>query len=199
MADRLNWVSQQYYTRWMMHKYGGVFQQYYQWFKDNQQKTPQQLEELRWKLLRSVLLQAQRAPYYRELFRQNNIDPEKINDARSFARIPLLTKVLLRDQLEGLVAENADRRQLVFDSTGGSTGLPTPYYHDLEYRQRNDALNLLNMERTGWIPGEPWVKIWAAHFDMPTNSMIKERLTYWARNVHFFSAHELSDDTMLSG
>ena len=33
------------------------------------------------------------------------------------------------------------------------TGLPTPYYHDLEYRQRNDALNLLNMERTGWIPG----------------------------------------------
>jgi phenylacetate-CoA ligase len=104
----------------------------------------------------------------------------------------------LREQLEELVVEDADRRSLKYDTTSGSTGKPTPYYHGEEYARQSGVLVVSNQLWTGWRYGEAIAKIWgwvsAFHFN-PT-----ERLHILAddllRNETRLPAYHMTDEDL---
>ena len=69
-------------------------------------------------------------PYYHKLFLENGIKPEEIRNKEDLARIPILTKQIIRDNYDDLFSSIADPRQRKYSSTGGSTGTPLKYCTD---------------------------------------------------------------------
>jgi phenylacetate-CoA ligase len=64
-------------------------------------------------------------PYYRRLFAEAGIGPDRIACAADLALLPVTTKAMLRaEPLENIVAGNVDPRSLITRYSAGSTGEP---------------------------------------------------------------------------
>ena len=89
-------------------------------------------------------------PYYRELFAQQNFDPETLKtDIRYLKDLPYLTKDILREQGVRLQSERVDKAGLHIRKTGGSTGPSTLIYYDQAALDWTAAANLWVLEWTG--------------------------------------------------
>jgi len=87
--------------------------------------SPERLEILRVERLREFLSNVgKHVPYYRNLFRERAFDPSTINSISDLARLPFLTKEIIRantDQLKSEVAQGLSR----FNTGGSSGGMST--------------------------------------------------------------------------
>jgi phenylacetate-CoA ligase len=131
-------------------------------------------------------------PYYRDLFRELDLDVSRMSFPRDLALLPSLTKADVRSAGMSLVAQNA-HKPLVSVSTSGTTGSPVWFHQDLTSITRENAFiwrhltwaGLRQGERRAWIRGEPVVP--------------PERVTppYWrlnrADNMLMLSSLHLSD------
>ena len=186
-------LSQAYYATWIPRKYGGKLEHSLVSLRENETGNRSQIEALRWAAIRRLLAHAeQHVPYYRNLFHQNGLQVDEITDAISFARIPLLTKVDIQENLESLVADNVARNALTRSATGGSTGRPVPYYHDQEYDEQHTAMTLRNQTWTGWQFGDPIARLWGSAFDVQLQTQLKERVVNFFRNETTFPAYRMS-------
>ena len=68
-------------------------------------------------------------PYYRNLAKEGRM-PRRIERPEYMTDIPVLTKNILRQQGEDLVAENFPRGRMRPNATGGSTGTPVHFWVD---------------------------------------------------------------------
>src|SRR5438128_2215485 len=98
--------------------------------------------------IRAARAAAQRSPFVKGLYAAAGADPARIETAEQFAALPVMTKSMLRAHCEQIVSEGADRDDLVRSATGGSTGVPTPYYHDTPWWCRATAAALRGDEWT---------------------------------------------------
>ncbi len=89
---------------------------------------------------------------YRKLFRNVGIDPENINSLETFRSLPLLTKEMIRDNLEDFSCDVPKREYI---TTGGSTGIPTGMYRDHISFAKELASKAHQYHRIGWREGDP--------------------------------------------
>ena len=100
-------------------------------FDRNQWLSEETLLEYQSAKLRQIISHAyHNVPYYQKLFKENNIIPSDIQTARDLKNIPYLTKDLLRNNFESLVARNAKKYTPSLLSTSGSTGGKVNFYVD---------------------------------------------------------------------
>ena len=183
----------------MPRKYGGTWQQRFDWAGANTQRDPQQMEDLRRHLLGDLLRHAAaQVPYYRQLFKQLGVRPEEMLEVQRFAQLPLLTRTHLRQQLNELVAEDADPRVLERNSTGGSTGIPTPYYHSREFARQSALVIQRNKLWTGWRPGDALVKIWGSAHDVKLQENLRQRTDNLLRNEITLPAYAMTAEVLAS-
>ncbi|MEP7334809.1 MAG: hypothetical protein ABI717_03420, partial [Actinomycetota bacterium] len=89
------------------------------------------LAELRDERVRAtVRYAAEHVPYYRDLFREQGIDPASIGGADDLAELPLLSRRLVQAEPERFRADNRAGRSALPFSTSGSTGTPVTVYRD---------------------------------------------------------------------
>jgi phenylacetate-CoA ligase len=70
-------------------------------------------------------------PYYKKLFEQNKLHLDDIKTAADLAKIPILTKRIIRENFpQQITARNIQKIRFVAASTGGSTGEPLVFYRD---------------------------------------------------------------------
>jgi phenylacetate-CoA ligase len=87
----------------------------------------ERLEAYRIERLRSFLQDiGQRVPYYRELFKHQGFEPSTIQTLTDLCALPLLTKPVIRENIEQLKAEG--HGPLTRYNTGGSSGEPLIFY-----------------------------------------------------------------------
>jgi phenylacetate-CoA ligase len=67
-------------------------------------------------------------PYYRRLFDERALKPGSVHSAKDLAKLPILTKQIIRDHSAELLAAGFTSRQRARFSTGGSTGEPLQFY-----------------------------------------------------------------------
>ncbi|MGQ0571207.1 MAG: phenylacetate--CoA ligase family protein [Armatimonadota bacterium] len=95
----------------------------------SQWQSAAQLREIQWTKARALLTHAFRnVPYYRALFRDLGAHPEDFRSLDDLARLPVLSKQVLRDRGHELIAEGVVR--LSRRKTSGSTGIPMQTYID---------------------------------------------------------------------
>lgn len=89
-------------------------------------------------------------PYWRELFRSLNFDPARLaQDARWLTDLPLLTKEIVVEQGDRMLAEGARNGILHARKTGGSTGAAAIFQYSAEALDWSAAAHFLAYEWTG--------------------------------------------------
>jgi len=159
--------------------------------------TADRLHELQWKKLRRLLQHAfLHNVYYRELFKKYSIHPEDIRTPSDFARIPLLTKQIIRQQGESIVSQDPEsQRSLIRRSTGGSTGEPLVFFSTVRQQAAHNAAK---------FRGRSW---WGIHLgDRELDMFGHGRTLAWKDrlldvrdsllNVRVVSAYDLSERAM---
>jgi phenylacetate-CoA ligase len=109
--------------------YGRDFKQIFKFLLESSTWDREKIQLYKLERLKALVAHAEKSvPYYRELFRKENIDSRDINSFDDFSRLPILTKDILRNNLERLKAENFAEYHPIKTETSGSTGGVTSLY-----------------------------------------------------------------------
>jgi phenylacetate-CoA ligase len=145
---------------------------------ESQYWPPERIRLYQFEKLQKLLVHAwENVPYYRKMFTGLGIKPEDIRSREDFARLPILTKDIIRSNRNNLVASNFREEQLKPNSTGGSTGEPLHFFQDENYENWADAARI-----RGWYyiaNCKSWDKtavIWGAMHEVKEDFSLRERL-----------------------
>ncbi len=98
--------------------------------------------------------------YYRRLFAEHRVDPVTLRFPEDWARLPVLTKTVLKSHFDGLRAAEAWQEDARPNTTGGSTGTPVRFLSDKHLFELMDAFFHVVQRWAGWRPGEPVLHFW---------------------------------------
>lgn len=119
-----------------------------------------EMEALQVRALRALLTHAQaNVPYYRELFAKVGFDPRGLTRREEIRVIPVLTKDIIRERYDDLVAPA--HRGLNFEKgTSGSTGVPLKFEHCADSNAWREATRIRGYRWAGYRVGGPTFHYW---------------------------------------
>ena len=95
-----------------------------------------ELEKLKLKRLKSLILKSQKSPFYKNLYKGVNIDINDIKALKDIKKLPIITKEMIKGKEEELLITN--KKFLFKGFTSGSTGSPlTVFYSYLSVLKEN--------------------------------------------------------------
>lgn len=160
-----------------------------------QLRPDEQRRELGQRLSRQIRyfgLRADALPEWREAARID--DPEDL--FRIWPELPVITKDDLRTRFP---AQEIGRRFKIAgqaNSTGGSTGEPVHFFHDVEMLRSMAGAVTFSAIRMGWFPGMPIIIVWGSERDLKKETTLRNRAHGWLRNELLVDGYHLSDDTV---
>lgn len=116
---------------------------------------------------------AARVPYYRKAFADHGIDVGSIRSVGNLAKLPFLTKDMIRAHTDELRAEDAG--PVVRASTGGSSGQPLAFYEGMERVSHDVAAKWRATRWWGVDFGDPEVVVWGS----PVELGAQDRVRHW--------------------
>lgn len=150
-----------------------------------------QLDRLR----EMVAWACQSSAYYASAAKASGFDPLALRVASDLASFPVLTKSLLRSNLDSLLAGGRVRPEWEANASGGSTGEPVRLYQDQEYWNRAEAAQAFMEGWWGVRPGEPMALLWGADRDLALRGW-KERAWDRLQQRHYLNAFKVDEAGM---
>ena len=136
------------------------------------------LDALRVDRLRRFLADVHRhVPYYRRTFDEAKFDPSAVRSLGDLARLPLLTKALIRANTDALKA--ADAPALRRYNTGGSSGEPLVFYIGKGRTSHDVAAKWRATRWWGVDIGDPEVVLWGSPIELGAQDrmrLLRDRL-----------------------
>ena len=159
-------------------------------YERNQRLPAERIEALQWAKLQRLLAHCwDNVPYYRERWQALGIeDPQDIRSREDYARLPALTKAEIRANASRLVSR-VHAGDLLYKTTGGSTGEPLQFGYTRESYERRVAVMHRGYGWSGARFGERTLYLWG----MPARPPWKERLYHAAFNRRMLNAFEMDD------
>jgi phenylacetate-CoA ligase len=134
--------------------------------EDSQYWPIEQIKTLQLKRLRALLIHAyETTQYYKHLFDEIDLRPEKLSSVDDLKKIPLLTKDIIRDNTADLKSRAYSSSQVHFSETGGTTGVKMKFWRDDDSLSPKEAARYRFEKWTGWQIGEPVGIVWTAQQD----------------------------------
>jgi len=138
-------------------------------------------------------------PYYHDLFDKIGIVKNNLVDLSQFERIPVLTKEIIKKEQDRLVSKDHTCRRWYHNSTGGSTGEPTKFMQDEDYKKWRNATNKYFYQDMLKI-NEADVKkvvLWGSEKDLFEGSIgFKAKVINWAKNTLFLNSFKMSKENI---
>ena len=106
-------------------------------------------------------------PYYRTVFDERHLSPDDIRTRADLAKLPVLTKQIIKEHFDELTSKDINLRKYVDGSTGGSTGTPMRFKEDIETWNKLRGLNFRGWTWAGFYVGEKL-------FTLAGNSLVKK-------------------------
>ena len=108
--------------------------------------------------LREVIHHAyETVPYYREVFQARNLVPGDIQTAEDLAKLPILTKDLIRERWADLQSAGWPAKRVVYSRTGGTTGKALKLAEDVDTNPWQWAVWWRHRRRFGLELNDPFV------------------------------------------
>jgi len=150
------------------------------------------------KLHRLLEYAYEHVPYYHHSFDRAGFHPDDVLTSLSaLQKIPILTKSIIRKNLNDLLTTEPQRReQMSRLTTGGSTGHPLVFMQDNDFRDYVTADIHRHLGWASWELGQPHAYIWGASFEVETATAVRVRLMNWALNRFVTNAYILSEESM---
>jgi phenylacetate-CoA ligase len=178
--------------KWMLTRRGEV---YYRDLKRSQWLAPDRVRGLQEERLRRIVDHAYRhVPFYRQRFDERGLKPGDVRRLEDLARLPLLTKDDVRENLFfDLFSDNHDYREVQRITTSGSTGEPFVCFVDRSQLEMRWAATLRSMEWTGWRFGDRQARLWHQTIGMSRSQVLRERIDALFNRRIFIPAFEMSE------
>ncbi|HET6368680.1 MAG TPA: hypothetical protein VFG27_15700 [Pseudomonadales bacterium] len=154
--------------------------------------TPEALQALQFERVKRHLDFAYaEVPYYRELLDSHGLSPARITSPADFARIPPLTKDILRTRFDDLQPRRR-LRGVQRLSTGGSTGQPVTVLVDRERAAFTDATRLRAHRWFGAHMGMREIVLWGSPIELGRQDRTRAARD-WLLNSQLLSAFDLGE------
>jgi phenylacetate-CoA ligase len=109
--------------------YGSDYKKTYEFVKQSEWWSSEQIRTYQWKQLTALLRHAyDHVPFYRKLFIALGKTPDDIRSFEEFQQLPLLSKQTVQDHTNELKATNYPAYAFEETNTGGSTGFALRFY-----------------------------------------------------------------------
>lgn len=134
--------------------------QYLEEYERSQWLDPEQVRAMQWEKLAKLIDHCwQHVPYYRERWRQIGAQPGDIRSMDDYALLPVLGKAEIRANFERLIAPGW-RKDLLYKTTGGSTGEPLRFGYTRESYERRVAVMFRGYGWAGARMGQRTLYLW---------------------------------------
>ncbi len=143
--------------------------------------------------LRRLLARAAAVPRYSNLAGQLGKPLNEVTLA-DLPRIPFLTKEIMREEGARLLIPGA--RGVSENHSGGSTGVPTRFWQDQEYKIHMGAATRRSNQLAGAFPGARVGKLWGAPQDKRKIEGPLGRLKLWLLNQRYYDTFDMNADRM---
>ncbi|WP_415878916.1 phenylacetate--CoA ligase family protein [Methylomonas sp. TEB] len=159
-----------------------------QWLK------PDEIRQLQLQHLRAFLQDVQiHVPYYRQLFANLGFDPANLDSVKKLAELPLLSKPEIRQHLDEMKADDAQR--LARFNTGGSSGEPLIFYIGSRRVSHDVAAKWRATRWWGVDIGDPEAVIWGSPIELGAQDKIRLLRDKLLR-THLIPAFEMSSEKL---
>lgn len=140
---------------------------------------------------------AKNTQYYEKLFKSIGLDDPLHLSWDDYARIPVLTKDIIRQEQDNLVSRLFQENDLRKTATGGTTSSPMPFFSDWDSMYRKRSATIAFDKWFGYQPGIQSAYLWQARQDMIELKGFKQKLinTLVHRNT-FLAGSPLDDEIM---
>lgn len=156
--------------------------------------APAQLEELRFRKLRELLVHAQtRIPFYRERFAETGFNAETMNSPDDLQKLPLLDKAEIKRNLERLTWGDCPGGLQRYN-TGGSSGEPLIFYFDKRRQAYDKAARMLTHRWWDVDVGEKELYLWGSPVEATRQDRLKT-LRDSLTNELLLSAFDISEQS----
>lgn len=135
-------------------------------------------------------------PYYKTLFERIGFDPEAAFGFEEFASIPPLSREDILRAGQDLVSKNINPKNLLADSSGGSTGVPVRIWLGPEDLGWHLSAHRFFLDQLSVPQGSRIAYLWGHHLDPGANDSFLQRMVSYARNERWFDCFRLSPDVM---
>lgn len=110
-------------------RYSKLFSDTYHFLEKTQWWDKKKIEEYQTQELIKLIHHAYtNVPYYHKVFDERGLRPKDIKDLRDVVKLPLLTKDDVRTNLKEMIATNIPEKELIYVTTGGTSGKPLSFY-----------------------------------------------------------------------
>jgi phenylacetate-coenzyme A ligase PaaK-like adenylate-forming protein len=127
-------------------------------------------------------------------------EASRINDADELWKIwpslPIVGKDTLRRRFDSQQLKNRLGLGGKLDSTGGSTGEPTHFFHDPEMIRATTAASCFTRLQMGWRPGMPTIIVWGSERDIGKTTAWRTRLYLELCRDHLVDGYRLTPITV---
>jgi len=135
-------------------------------------------------------------PYYRALMDERRLSPADFRTASDLAKLPFLTKDLIRARHSDLQARNIPDDRCLLRRSGGTTGEPIAVRVDAICRAFETACFFRGLNWAGWSFGSPLVQLTGGSLGLPSQRTLRVRARLWLMNQVFLAAGELGADNV---
>lgn len=159
--------------------------------------TISELKRFQFQRLQSLLTHAYRnVPYYHRTFKTLSLKPADIKNSSDINKLPVLTKDIIRKNLNDLIAKNYPRNTLIPSATGGSSGEPMKFFIDTDWKAWNMAAANREWNWAGYNIGDKMTYLWAAPQDVSDQLKLKVKLFNLLNRTMFLDANQLTEKTL---
>jgi phenylacetate-CoA ligase len=148
----IGWSYRRLPVKWRM---GPHYPNFCRLAADVESWRAEEIAEYQLRHLRQVLIQAgSYCPFYRHHFARAHFQPELLRSREDMARCPYTERSDLQRNLENMVSTAVPRRNVLYLTTGGSTGVPVGFYLQKGVsRSKEQAFLEAQWRRAGYFEG----------------------------------------------
>lgn len=156
------------------------------------------IENYRNEKLRKLILHCyEHVPYYRRMMEERKLVPQDIRCAEDLVKLPVLTKIIVTNYAEGLLANDISRMRITWTKTGGTTGEPMRVAKNRECQAWGSMCLQRGYRWGGLEVDEPRISLFGGSLGIDKASFTN-RLGAMLRRDLFVPAFELRRDTVSS-
>ena len=147
--------------------------------------------------LRQVMRQADaETDYYHELFARAGFDPWADFSFDDYARLPVLERDVVQQSAAAMLSHAVLPDDLLKDSTGGSTGVPTEVWLGPEERGWRESAGEYFKRQLGVPTGTRTALLWGHHLDPVARDGWRDRYYNFATHTRWFDCFRLSTEVL---